>query len=112
MRLTISAAPLRHPQGPADQTVNLSATLSTPADVPINEGTVTFTILNGTKVIGQATTPAPVSNGVATADYTLPGNTPVGKYVINASYSGTDLYLPSTDTSQTLTVTPAAAINW
>ncbi len=104
----ISAAPAQASEGAADQTVNLSATLSTPANVPINEGTVTFTIMNGAQVIGQATTPAPVSGGAVTAAYTLPGNTPVGNYVIDASYSGTALYLPSTDTSQFLTVTAAA----
>jgi len=71
---------------------------------------VTFTILNGTQVIGQVTTAVPVSNDSATAVYTLPGNTPVGQYVIDASYSGTDLYLSSTDTSQFLSVTPAATV--
>ena len=94
--------------GTGDQTVDLTATVSTPADVPINDGTVTFTVLNGTQVIGQATAPVTVTNGSVTAAYTLPGDTPVGTYTIDASFSGTSLYLPSTDTSQTLTVTPAA----
>ena len=94
--------------GTAGQTINLTATVSTPADVPINDGTVTFTVLNGTQVIGQATAPVTVTNGSVTAAYSLPGNTAVGTYTIDASYSGTSLYLPSTDTSQSLTITPAA----
>ena len=41
--------------------------------VPINEGTETFTICNGTQLIGQTTAPANVSNGDVSATYTLPG---------------------------------------
>ena len=104
-----SASPAQASSGPNDQAVNLSATVSTPAGVLIDDGTVTFTILKGTQVIGKATAPAPVSSGSATAVYTLPGGTAVGHYTIDASYSGTDLYLPSTDNTQLLNVTPAAA---
>ena len=93
----------------SDQTVNLSATVSTTGGIPINEGTETFTIMNGTQVIGQTTAAASVVNGSVTASYTLPGGTPVGKYEIVASCSGTSNYPASTDTSQVLLVYPGPA---
>ncbi len=107
-----SADPATAPFSTTDQTVSLTATVSTsPAGVAISGGTETFTILNGTQVIGQTTTPAQVSNGSATAQYTLPGNTPAGQYIIEASYSGysgsSESYLPATDISHFLTVSPA-----
>ena len=40
---------------PDDQTFNLSATVSTTGGIPITGGTETFTILNGTQMIGQTT---------------------------------------------------------
>ena len=40
--------------------------------------------------------------------FTLPANTPAGSYSILAEYSGTDNYLPATDQTQPLTVSPAA----
>ncbi len=105
-----SATPATAVFSPTDQTINLSATVSTTAGVAINEGTETFTILNGTQVIGQTTAPANVSEGLVTAVYTLPGNTPAGQYIIEASYSGTANYLPSTDMLHFLTVTPAPTV--
>jgi hypothetical protein len=62
--------------------------VSTTAGVAINEGTETFTIFNGTQIIGQTTAPANVSNGAVTATYTLPAGTAPGQYIIEASYSG------------------------
>ncbi len=94
---------------PSDQTVNLSATVSTTSGIPINGGTETFTIMNGTQVIGQTTAAASVVNGSVTAPFTLPGGTPLGQYEIVASYSGTSNYPASTDTSQVLVVDPGPA---
>jgi hypothetical protein len=77
--------------------------------VAINEGTVTFTILQGTQIIGQATAPANVSNGAVSAAYTLPGGKPTGQYIIEASYSDSSgSYVSSIDTKHFLTITPAA----
>ena len=101
------ATPVTTTFSPTDQTLTLAATVTTSAGVPINEGTETFTILNGTQMIGQTTAPANVSNGNVSAQYTLPGNTPAGKFIIEASYSGTVNYLPSVDTLHFLTVSPA-----
>jgi hypothetical protein len=96
--------------GPTDQTLTLSATVTTTAGVPINEGTETFTIWNGTQQIGQTTAPANVSNGNVQATWTLPGNTPAGQYIIEADYSGSLNYLPATDLSHFLTIKPAATV--
>ena len=82
--------------------------MTTTAGGVISEGTETFAILNGTTQIGQTTSPVQVQNGSATASYTLPGNTPPGQYIIEASYSGSVNYLPSTDIRHFLTVTPAS----
>ncbi len=109
-----SAVPASAMFSPTDQTINLSATVSTsPAGVGINGGTETFTILYGTEVIGEPTSPAQVSDGSVTAQYTLPGETPAGQYMIEASYSGYTnpttgaSYLPALDTSHLLTVSAA-----
>ena len=101
------AAPVTATFSPTDKSINLSATVSTTAGVPINEGTETFTILNGTQVIGNTTTAVNVSNGNVATQYTLPKNTASGQYIIEASYSGTLNYLPATDTLHFLTVSPA-----
>ena len=104
------ANPVAATSSPNDQTVTLSATVTDSAGIVVNQGTETFTILDGTQVIGQTTTPEQVVNGAVSAMYTLPGGTLPGQYVIEASYSGSGSdYLPSTDTSHFLTVNPAPA---
>ncbi len=97
-----AASPATATFSPTDQTINLSATVSTTAGVAIDEGQETFTILEGSQVIGQTTAPTNVSNGAVTATYTLPGNTPVGQYIIEADYSGHRRWLPPRDRHQTL----------
>ena len=89
-----------------DQTLDLNASVTSSAGV-VNEGTETFTILNGSVPIG---TPVSVSvvNGAAEADYTLPGGTGAQTYVIRAVYSGTGNFGTSSDTAHTLTVNRAA----
>ena len=95
------ASPASETYSPSNQALNLSATVTDSAGITINEGTETFTILNGTQVIGVPTS-VTVTNGAASAMYTLPGNTLPGKYIIEASYSGSGSdYLPSIDTSHT-----------
>ena len=90
------------------QTFNLTASVTTTAGLVISEGTETFSVFNGTTQIGQTTSPVQVENGSATASYTLPAGTQAGLYTIVANYSGSANYLPSTDTSHFLTVTPAS----
>lgn len=83
--------------------------MSTTSGIPISGGTETFTIFNGNVMVGQPTIPETVSQGTVTGYYTLPGGTAVGSYVIQASYSGDTNYPASTDSSQILTVSPAAS---
>ena len=90
------------------QSINLTAAVSTTGGIPITGGTETFTILNGSVTVGQATSPQPVSGGTVTAAYQLPAGTAVGKYTIEASYSGYGSYPALTDTSQFLTISPSA----
>jgi hypothetical protein len=70
-----------------DQHVALVAALIGPTG-PVNDGTVTFSVFNGTTQVGPTTAPTTVIAGNAGGDYTLPGGTPVGTYTIDASYSG------------------------
>ncbi len=86
----------------AQQSASLSATVYSPSGT-VNEGMVTFTILSGSTPIGTAVS-ASVMTGKAKASYTLPANTAVGAYTIQAVYSGTSNYQTSTDTSQVLSV--------
>ena len=86
----------------SNQTISLSATVTSAAGI-VNEGTETFTILSGTTTVGTPAT-ANVSNGAVTANYTVPGGTPIGTYTIQAVYNGTVDYATSTDTSQSLTI--------
>ena len=84
------------------QTVTLTANVSSAAGT-VNEGTILFSVLSGTSAVGSPVM-ANVSNGVATAVYTLPAGAAAGSDVISAVYSGTADYATSTDTSRSLTI--------
>jgi hypothetical protein len=90
------------------QTVALSATVtdtSIPGDM-VSEGTVTFTIKNGSTIIGTA--PGTVTAGTANANFNLPAGQAIGTYTIGVSYSDSSGNILDTgDTSSTLTITPA-----
>jgi hypothetical protein len=109
--LSSTAATIANPVtvnfSPTARSVTLTANVTDSAGTTINEGAETFTILSGTEVIGQTTAPASVTNGSATAQYVLPGNTPAGQYIIEANYSGSTNYLPAADTAHLLTVSSA-----
>jgi hypothetical protein len=69
---------------------------------------VSFTILQGTTVIGTATS-GPVSNGQASVSYSLPGGTAAGTYTIEADYSDdSGSFAASSDNTQTLAVSAAS----
>ena len=89
----------------SNQTVNLSASVSIPgSSTLVNEGAVTFTILNGSTPIGSAVQ-ANVVNGVASSNsYVLPGGTPAGTYTLQAVYANGADVLGSSDASHTLLV--------
>ena len=89
-----------------NQTVTLSATVTSGGTV--NVGTVTFSVFNGATQIGSSVTSGTVTNGVASASYTLPGGTSAGTYSIHASYSGGTGFAASSDNTHTLTVSQAS----
>ena len=84
------------------QIVSLNATV-TSLGATVNEGTETFTILEGATVIGSPVTVA-VVNGAVAASYLLPAGTPAGTYVIEAAYNGTADFASSSDSSHALLV--------
>ncbi len=95
-----------------DQNVTLTAQVISNGG-PVFEGTVTFTVEQGSTVIGVATTSNTVSNGAASVNYVLPGGTAAGTYTITASYSDSQgrIFLPSTSIPGSLFVTPATRTN-
>ncbi len=71
------------------QTIRLTAVVTSAQ--PVNAGTVTFT------VVGIGTVTVPVGfNGVATANFVVPANTPAGDYKIIAVYNPAGDFLGST----------------
>jgi hypothetical protein len=87
--------------------VTLSASV-TSGGVGVDEGTVTFTILQfGNYQLGLPVVSGLVSAGVASVNFTLPGGLPPGGYYVQALYLDNGLgssYQPSSDFWPTLTV--------
>jgi hypothetical protein len=81
----------------SSQPVTLSATVTSAAGT-VNAGTVTFTV-QGTPV-----TSGTVTNGAASAVYTLPAGAAAGSYPITAAFSGSANFASSTDSAHSLTV--------
>jgi len=100
------AAPASATFNTAAQNVTLSATVNTTSGT-VGQGTVTFTVLNGSTPVGNATS-GNVSGGTATATYTLPAATSGGTYTIQAVYGGTASLSSSSDSTHTLTVNAAS----
>jgi hypothetical protein len=73
----------------SDQILTLTAKVTSGAGT-VNEGTVTFTVWNGSTQIGSAAVSGTVTGNAASASYTLPGGTAVGSYNIQGVYNGTD----------------------
>ncbi len=107
---TTAASSATTTYGASNQTISLSATVTSAAGI-VNEGTETFSILSGTTPVGSPAT-ANVVNGAVTASYTLPGGTIVGTYTIQAVYNGTVDFTTSTDTSQLLTINAPITTVW
>ena len=85
----------------SSQSVDLSAVFTSSGGT-VNEGTATFTILQGATVIGTAVT-VNVTNGAASTTYTLPAGTATGTYTILVVYSGSTDFSGSTS-SQPLVI--------
>ena len=93
---------------PADQTVSVSATVSSTSG-SVDGGTVTFAITGA----GNPVTSSPVTQGNATAQFIIPGGTKAGSYSIKAAYSGTSAFSGSEDTAHMLTIAKATpTITW
>jgi hypothetical protein len=92
----------------SNQAVTLIADV-TSNEGPVNEGTVTFTILQGgSTIIGVPQTSATVVNGVASVHYALPSGTVAGSYSIIAQYNAGPDFTDNLDNSHVLTVSPAS----
>jgi hypothetical protein len=87
--------------------VTLNATV-TSQGTGVNEGTVTFTVFNGTMPVGAPVTSGTVASGNATATFTVPAGQPAGVYSISAVYNPGPDYLGSQNSTGVLTVNPAA----
>jgi Big-like domain-containing protein len=86
------------------QSVTLTATVTSSAS-PVNQGAVTFQVMDGTANVGAAVTSATLTAGNASVTYLLPGGTTAKSYTIQATYSGGTSFDPSSG-SGTLTVNP------
>jgi hypothetical protein len=83
------------------QQVTVSASV-TSAGGTVSAGTVSFSIPG----LGTANNVS-VINGVASTNFSVPGNSAVGSYAITASYSGTAGFLSSSDNAHTITISQA-----
>jgi hypothetical protein len=105
---TTSASSASSTFSPASRVVTLSATVLG-ASGPVDGGTVTFTVSK----IGSPVTSTAFTQGAASAAFTIPAGTTAGIYSIQAVYNGTSVFSPSTDASQSLTISKAMpTINW
>ena len=105
------------PWSPNAQSLTMTASI-TASGVTVNQGAVTFDTYVPKAVSGVTTyvvVPVTilVAAGMATNTYFLPAGLPVGTYSLPASYvDAADIFLPSSDTSHTLTVTaPSLVVN-
>ncbi len=107
--VTTTAAPANLTFSTGTQTVGLNVTVTDniyPNDI-INEGTVTFTLLSGNTVIGNAY--GNVTDGAASANFAWSAGRPAGNYTIAVSYLDSQgNFSDSQDLSSTLTIAPAS----
>ncbi len=90
----------------ASQTVTLFATVTSGSST-VNEGAVTFQVLDNGTPIGMAAAGS-VSNGTASVSYPLPAGQAAGSYTIQAGYQDSTDFSASSDSAHTLTINPAA----
>ncbi len=96
---------------PQSETIVAHATVLN-SGTNVNEGTLSFQVMNGTTAVG-APVVVPVVNGVASTSLTLPGGTPVGSGdSIVATFSGTGNYLTASGTALVRLAPITPAINW
>ncbi len=91
----------------SSQTVVLGATVTGSV---VSTGQVSFTVKNGAATIGSSVTGSVNGSGVATADFTLPGGTPVGNYSIEAAFTSSTNFANSQGAA-TLSVLQPSSVN-
>ena len=91
------------------QTVSLTSTVN--ASSAVNGGTATYTLTNSSAAqVGSAVTSAIVARGLPpSVAFTLPANTPLGTYTINAQYCGGEGFLNSSGTGTLVVSSPGPA---
>jgi Bacterial Ig-like domain (group 3)/Dockerin type I domain len=88
---------------PASQMINLIATVSSTSS-SVTGGTVIFSVSG----VGNPVTSAALTQGSASAVFTVPGGTHAGNYALQAEYVGSATYSPSGDTKAVFTVQKAS----
>ncbi len=92
-----------------NQSLQLTANLSTVGSLPGPTGTVTFSVIKNTDLMGAWSSSTPVSNGVATV--TIPANAlPLGTFTLSADYGG-DNYYGTVFVTGSLQVTSSGTVN-
>lgn len=81
---------------PTVNDLTLSASVTSPFGGTVDRGSVTFTVMQGTTVIGSPVTSGPVTDDTISVGYALPAGTPIGTYSITAEYGGGGNLAPST----------------
>jgi len=110
--VTVDAATT--PLGSTDRNVALTARLSWADTVPVSEGSVEFVVRDANGVTIGTAVAAPVSGGVATVDYLIPGSVPAQRLTTFAAFGGTDNFAASSATNilavgcLAVTITPFA----
>ena len=106
---TTIAMAAQAPFNPTSQMIPLTASVTSTAGA-VSEGTITFTILNGPTPVGMPVPASVSSSGTANASYTLPANTAIGAYTIQANYTDPGgSFSGSSDLSHYLTITQPPA---
>jgi len=75
--------------------LTLSASVTSPFGGTVNQGTVTFTVMQGATVVGSPVTSGVVTNDTISVSYALPAGTAIGTYSITAEYGGGGNLAPS-----------------
>jgi hypothetical protein len=96
---TLAVEATTTPLSTADRPVAVTARVSWADTDPISEGSVEFTVRDANGVVIGTPVPAPVSNGVATADYVIPGSVPSQRLTTTAAFSGSDNFAASSATN-------------
>ena len=101
---TVATSSVNVAYGSASQNIPTTVNLTSPQG-PVNGGTVTVSLTDAlSRTVGAPAISGTVANGSAQATLVLPGGTALGAYTINAVYSGSINFVPTSDNAKTLTV--------